>query len=274
MKVTPLNKELWKDFYVVLSAISVIASLLFLFVDIPTNKKICCLIIFVVLLVVVFLFMLLRANRIKKISLKINNSTLEIEAGDLFQEKGFKIIAFNDFFDTQVDDVLISKNTLNGKYIAQNYPHPADLDSIIDSDMHSAECIIGTCERSVGKTKQYKLGTIIKNGEFFLLAFSHFDKYNRAFLEINDYTACLMNMWNECDIHYEGNTVVLPLLGSGITRFRGYENITDQELLEIIVWTFKVSRIRFQYPAKAKIVLTNNCLNKVSLYEVKKRFNP
>ena len=46
-------------------------------------------------------------------------------------------------------------------------------------------------------------------------------------------------MWNECDIHYGGNTVVLPLLGLGITRFRFYENITDQELLEITIGHLK-----------------------------------
>lgn len=272
MKVKPWDKKLWEEYYAILSVISVIASLVFLFIDIPDKCKICCLIAFFIILVVTFLAMLYRANKLKKVSLKINNSTLEIEAGDIFSEQGFKIIAFNDFFDTQVDDVLISKNTLNGKYITQYYPCPADLDAIIDLDIHSKECIIDTCQRNIGKTKRYKLGTIIKNREFFLLAFTHFDKDNRAFLEINDYTACLMNMWNECDIHYGGNTVVLPLLGSGITRFRGYENITDQELLEIIIWTFKVSRIRFQYPAKAKIVLTDSCLDKISLYDVKKRF--
>ena len=37
----------------------------------------------------------------------------------------------------------------------------------------------------------------------------------------------------------------MPLLGSGITRFHGYEEITDQEILEIILWTFKVSKIKF-----------------------------
>lgn len=273
MKVKPLNKKLMKEYYAILSVISVITSLIFLFVDIPTNKKLYFLIGFLIMLVVAFLVIWYRANRLEKVSLKINNSTLEIESGDIFLENGFKVIAFNEFFDTQVDDVLISKSTLNGKYITKNYPNPADLDAIIDSDTHSAEYIIGTRERGIGKTKQYKLGTIVKNGNYFLLAFTHFDKDNRAFLEINDYIACLMNMWNECDIHYGGNTVVLPLLGSGITRFHGYENITDQELLEIIVWTFKVSRIRFQYPAKAKIILTNTCLNKISLYDVKKRFD-
>ena len=108
--------------------------------------------------------------------------------------------------------------------------------------------------------------------DFFILAFSKFDNQNRAYLEMNDYTACLMNMWNECDIHYGGRSIVLPLLGSGITRFHGYENITDQELLEIILWTFKVSRIRFQYPSQAKIVLAQNSLDKIDLYKIKKLF--
>lgn len=58
-----------------------------------------------------------RASNIKKISLKINNSTLEIEEGDIFTENTFKIIAFNEFLDTQVDDVIISKQSLNGKNI-------------------------------------------------------------------------------------------------------------------------------------------------------------
>lgn len=273
MKVKFLNKMLWKEYYAILAAISVVASLVFLFVEIPADKKSPYFLIFVILLVGAFLFIWYRANDLEKISLKINNSTLEIESGDIFLETGFKIIAFNEYFDTQVDDVLISKNTLNGKYIARFYPDPSELDKIIDEDTHLSECIIGNHNRTSGKTRQYKLGSIKKNGEYFLLAFTHFDNDNRAFLEINDYTACLMNMWNECDIHYGGNTVVLPLLGSGITRFHGYENITDQELLEIIIWTFKVSRIRFQHPAKAKIILTSDCLSKISLYDIKKRFD-
>lgn len=274
MKVKFLNRNLWKEYYSTISGISVIASLVVLFWEIPVNIKLYCGGVFVAILIGIFLIIWCRANDLKKISLQINNSTLEIESGDIFSESGFKIIPFNEFFDTQVDDVIISKNTLNGKYITRYYPRSSDLDNIIDSDAHlTEEYIIGTCVRKAGKEKQYELGTIIKNGEYFLLAFTHFDKDNRAFLGIDDYISCLMNMWNECDILYGGNTVVLPLLGSGITRFRGYENISDQELLEIIIWSFKVSRIRFQYPAKAKIILTENCLHKINLYDVKKRFD-
>ena len=243
-----------------------------LFLEIPKGKEFYCFLGFLCCLVLAFIIVWYRANNIKSITLNINNSSLEIEKGDIFEEEGFKIIAFNEFFDTQVDDVVLSKNTINGKYILRFYPLSSELDSIISADSHSAEQIIDEVQRKAGKKSKYKLGTIIKNGEYFLLAFTRFDENNRAFLEINDYIGCLMNMWNECDIHYGGNTVVLPLLGSGITRFRGYENITDQELLETIIWTFKVSRIRFQYPARAKIVLTEECLKKVNLYDIKKQY--
>lgn len=272
MKVNLLNRNLWKEYYVVLSVISVIASLLFLFLKIPDSKTLCCFIGFVICLVVAFLIVWYRANHISTALLNINNSILEIREGDIFKENGFKIINFNEFFDTQVDDIIISKQSLNSEYITHFYPQVSDLDTIISSDAHSAKCILGKAERTAGKTLKYKLGTIIKNGEYFLLAFSHFDEDNRAYLEINDFIDCLINMWNECDIYYGGNTVVLPLLGSGITRFRGYENITDQELLEILIWSFKMSRIRFQYPARAKIILTKDCLSKINLYDIKHQY--
>ena len=80
--------------------------------------------------------------------------------------------------------------------------------------------------------------------EYFLLAFSKFDDCNRAYLEMVDYVRCLNNMWCECDIFYAGKSISLPLLGSGITRLKGYENINNQELLEILIWTFKISKLR------------------------------
>ena len=270
MKVSFLNRRLWKEYYKVLTAISVVVTLLSLFIQVPDNNRLCFFIGAAIVAIGAFLCLWFRANRVRKATLNINNSTLEIDPGDIFEEEGFKVIAFNEFFDTQVGEI-INENTVNGKYILRVYPQISDLDAIISADTHARDCIIEE-KRRTGKTARYKLGTIIKNGDYFLLAFSRFDETNRAFLEINDYIDCLMNMWNECDIHYGGGTVVLPLLGAGITRFRGYENITEQELLEIIIWTFKTSHIRFQYPAKAKVVLTEDSLKKINLYDIKEQF--
>lgn len=42
---------------------------------------------------------------------------VEIKIGDLFTEEEWKVIPFNDRYDTQVDDVIVSHNSLNGKMI-------------------------------------------------------------------------------------------------------------------------------------------------------------
>lgn len=272
MKVNFLNQKLWKEYCGILSIISTIASLIFLFIDIPSEYKKYCFIALFIVIIFIFFVKLHNANNIKEISLKINSSTIEIKKGNIFSEEGFKIIAFNEFYDTQVDDILISKNTINGKYIKKYCHDISELDKIIESDTHACQHIIEICDRKIGKTKKYKLGTIIKNNDFFLLAFTHFDSENRAFLEMKDYITCLMNMWNECDILYGGTTIILPLLGSGITRFHRYENITDQELIEIIIWTFQVSHVRFKYSSKLKIILTEDSLERINLYNIKNRF--
>lgn len=273
MKVSFFRKELRADYEKMLSITSSIVSFLLLFYDIPSELKIKYFLSFVGVMLIVYVLMWFHANHIRHVELSVNNSTIEISAGDVFQSEGLKIIAFNEYFDTQVDENIISSRTLNGQFI-KKYAHDVEsLDHLIQENQHAQECKINVNQnRLVGKQIQYKLGTIVPMDDFFILAFSKFDNQNRAYLEMNDYTACLMNMWNECDIHYGGRSIVLPLLGSGITRFHGYENITDQELLEIILWTFKVSRIRFQYPSKAKIVLAQNSLDKIDLYKIKKLF--
>ena len=172
MRVKLSNRKLWKEYYAVLSAISVIASFVFLFLKVPDGKELLCCIGFLICLIISFLIVWYRANHIQNAVLNINNSTLEIGLGDIFEEEGFKIIAFNEFFDTQVDDVVISRKTLNGKYITHFYPQVSELDGIISSDTHSSEQIVGKLERETGKSSKYRLGTIVKNGEYFLLAFT------------------------------------------------------------------------------------------------------
>lgn len=216
-----------------------------------------------------------KANDMCDIEININNTTIKISEGDIFSNNPneFKVIGFNEYFDTEVDDIIISSKTLNGKYIKQKYNDVSVLDKKIENDIHLKQNIINNVNRVSGKRTKYKLGTIFKDEDYFLVALSKFDEDNRAYLEVNEYINCLMNFWNECDVFYSGYTVVMPLLGSGITRFHGYEEITDQEILEIILWTFKVSKIKFKYPSSLKIVLTNNTLKKINLYEIKNRFD-
>ena len=270
MKVSICDLNLLKRFYGVLSAISVITSLLLIVIEIPTYCKLIIGIISLLLMIVAYLLMWYKANRLQSLTLQINSSELEIKVGNIFEEDGLKVIAFNEYFDTLVDDKVISKSSLNGIYIDKFYPEVQVLDMKIGNDMHLNDCRLDiNMERQVGKQQRFKLGTICQCDDYLLTAFSHFDANNRAYLEMQDYINFLLNFWNEVDIVYAGKSVVVPLLGSGITRFKGYENISDQELLEMLVWSFRVSRIRFQYPSKARIIISPNKIDKINLYVLK-----
>lgn len=84
-----------------------------------------------VCLVVVFLY---RHSKVKGTNLILNDSNFEITIGDIFnqEEDSFKVIAFNEYFDTKVDGDIISPNSLNGQYITRFYPNEEELKNLDD----------------------------------------------------------------------------------------------------------------------------------------------
>ena len=43
-------------------------------------------------------------------------------------------------------------------------------------------------------------------------------------------------------------------------------------LVEIIIWTFKVSKIKFKYPTTISLILSEDLINRINLYEIKERY--
>lgn len=269
MRVKLFDRKLLEHFYGILSAISVLTSLLLIVIDIPSGYKLVISFFSVVILISIYIFLWCKANHLKSIEFLINDSPVEIVFGDIFTEDGLKVIAFNEFFDTQVVDRLVPPSTINGTYLTRYITDIAELDNCILEDDHLRSRITdSTCERSYGKKIKYKLGSIIQKDDFLLTAFAHLDNENRSYLSMRDFIEFLIEFWNEIDIVYAGRTIVIPLLGSGITRFRGYDSITEQELLELLIWSFKVSHIKFQYPSKVKIVIKPTKSDKISLFRL------
>lgn len=50
------------------------------------------------------------ATTYKSITININNTPITIKQGDLFSSNDWKVIPFNEYFDTQVDDIVIAHN--------------------------------------------------------------------------------------------------------------------------------------------------------------------
>jgi hypothetical protein len=270
IKVNFFDKMLLKDYLAILTIISVFFTLSSIFLNISNEYKIAVAITVVCVFLIIYILLWIRANLLQTMKLNINNSTVEVKIGDIFLENELKVIAFNEYFDTQVNNVIISERTLNGMYIENVLKDATELDVLIESDERLKDKIVDKNQnRKQGKKNKYQLGAIFKNDDYLLTAFSKFDTDNRAFLYMNDYVNFLLNFWNEIDIVYSGRSISIPLLGSGITRFKEYNMITDQELLELLIWSFKISRIKFTYPSRVSIIIHDSKKDKINFYKLK-----
>ena len=269
IKVSFFSKTLWKRYLVLVSGISVFASLFFVAVDVPDDKRMCVLATIAVALVVSYIFLWVLANKTTSKKLNINGSPLEIKIGDIFEEGELRVVNFNEYFDTVADDTLISKASLNGQYLDKHVTDIAILDKAIADDTHLTEMKVGeNTARKTGKKIHYKLGSIHVADSYLLVAFSKFDKDNKAYLLMRDYINCLMTFWEEVDRVYASKSVAIPLMGAGITRFKDVD-VSEQELLELLIWSFKVSRVKFRHPAKVTIVIHESMKDKINFYELK-----
>ena len=87
-------------------------------------------------------------------------------------------------------------------------------------------------------SKKYRLGTVCLIDDYLLAAFSKFDSQNKAVLSMPEYLEFLINFWDSVNRVYSQKSVSVPIFGSGITRIKEHKNISDEELLKIMLWTF------------------------------------
>ena len=270
-KVKITNKKLWANYMKPVSISAGIISFILAFIDLKQSIRITIGLIYIIILIVIFLIMLYRANKEISKKLYINETNIKIMFGDIFSQNGIKVIAFNEYFDTQVDDRIISEASLNGQYILYHSNGKEYIDTVIDKEKHLEEAIVqkNVFRKQGGKQIKYRLGTICPIDDYFIMAFTHFDENDKAYLSLEDYISCLMHMWTELDYLYAGKPINITLFGSGITRFNN-GLISEQELLKLIVLTFEISKIRFGNKSSLTILLDKRIEDKVNLYNIGK----
>lgn len=274
MKVNFFDKGVRNKFWVYFSAISGVLSFILLFNIVPEEYK-----EFLkyfgyasfFILIIIYLIIWCRANKLTNINIDIDGSNVNIKCGDLFSEDGLKTIAFNEYFDTIVDDKIISNKSLNGIFINKYFSGKIqELDNFIVEKTDQLDVINNQVNRRLGgKTVQFKLSTIFVYDEFILTAFSKFDEHNKATLTMPQYIEFLINFWDRVNRIYAQKTVSVPVFGSGITRIKEHKNISDEDLLKIMLWTFKLSEMKFKHPAKLTIVIHKDKIGQINLFDIK-----
>lgn len=278
-KVKFWDLRIIKNFWKFVSAFGVIISIVLVFIDFSPIFKFTGAIATILCMIFTYAILWIKANRMQKTSLSFDETTVEVYFGDIFKSDtdSLKTISFNEYFDTEVGgkNMLVSENTINGKYLNHlTKSEKIEVEEILNTDerLQDNDVILKKdVQRKSGKTTKYRLGTIVELPKGYLaVSGSKFDKQNKANITMREYISFLLNFWNEVDRIYNGRSVVIPVFGSGILRFTdGYSKATQQDLLEIILWTFKVSRIKITYPSKIEIVIFSDKKTKYNLYKLK-----
>jgi len=270
MKVRAFNKNLWKSYLVILGTIGVFTSFLTIFITIKDECKLATGIVFLVLIITIFIYLLYRANHSDKIQISVNGLKVSIFYGDLFNSEGLKLIPFNEYFDTLVDNKIIAEKSLNGKFIKRNYPTILNLDSQIEIALNGKP-FESNNRRKAGKSKKYELGTTIEvENSFVLTAFTHIDDENRAYLSKGEYLFFLDNLWKEINRIYAQRDINIPLLGSGISRIGS--DLKLQDYLEQILNSLKLSNLDNAYNTQINIVLHESVKEHINLFEIKFKY--
>ncbi len=274
MKVHFYDRSLWNDFYKYLSAIGLVTSTTFLFITTSDNFKIITGGVLSIAIFTVFLALWFRANRLKYVKVKIDSTSVEIKEGDLFEQEGLIAIGFNEYFDTVVDDKIISKKSLNGIFIDTYLIHTGkevdELDVLIENGVENEHKAKGKKRKAEGKLQRYKLGAIyLLEDRYILTAFTKFNDRNEARLTMSEYLEFLVNFWDNVNSIYAQRSVSVPIFGGGITRFKEHKTISDEELLKIMLWTFKISEMRFKHPARLTIIIHPEKIKAINLNDIK-----
>lgn len=219
--------------------------------------------IYIILYVIVYVVIGLIFK--KSIQLSIRKMSITIRTGNIFEEPGLRIIGCDNCFTTTVDDVIISKSSLHGQLI-ENHGSVDDINSVVTKAAQELNL-----KQNSEKKYKFPLGSIVSyhsnrdDHQYLLLALMELNKKHEAHTTTRKFEQTLIQMWKEIDRVYAKKDIVLPLLGSGISRFD--DGVKDDfELLRSMLYTLNSSSVNLK--SNILIVIYKD-IEHLPLYELK-----
>lgn len=203
----------------------------------------------------------------KRVTIKGQDYTIRVEEGNILQVKNCKkVISFDECYTTKVGNAPqdINEGSICGQYLQAN-PIPNMQQLIAKANVNSAP----TPSRFNAQPR-YKSGTIVPRGNDLLLAFAPLNEDGLGqFPSIADYMESLSYLWRQLDKYCGQKDICIPILGSGVTRFNaGTEFYSQQELLDLMIISYKKSPHKLKANAKLRIICKQNdnfSLNKIGV---------
>ena len=207
----------------------------------------------------------------KSLSITINEILkVNIKVGDLFSYRDHLIvIPVNEYFDTLVDNKVVAKSSIHGQFIDKYFTHSNDLRAVIDAELTKLSNLqYSTVQRSSGlPQRKYELGTAISvenaGTKFLLVAFTHFDSNNCAYLDVHAIQAVVNKTYNAIRSHANGLPVAMPILGTGLAKIA----ITPKKMLQYLLLNLEIS-MPDKRPSEINLIIYSKDKRKYNLNQL------
>lgn len=198
-----------------------------------------------------------------------SNTSIQIKFSDLFSERGYKAIAVNEFFDSEIG-LPVSEKSLHGIFISKCFGgHQQAFDQIVSQELSSIPSKNET--RPQGKTEKYPIGTTaiipVNNNKYFCFALCETDIQTcKASADVPMLWRALDGLYEKARVSLGGNALVLPLVGSGLSGI----GLPARDLLDLIILSLITATKRYQITYQIKIILTPDRFEEIDLGEVER----
>ena len=269
-------KLFWKEFIAALAALSSVATLVVFICDWNTTK----LSIYetlaggVIILAICICYGLYQIQRKKKIILQLDSKFIvTVTEGDLFKFEGVIVIPVNEYFDTIVNDIIIAKNTIHGKFINQYFDDRLqELDDKIEQSLTGVAFEENNQRKDGGKNKKYALGTCakIRDGKncYILLAMTHFDKDDHAYIDTHEFKDFIYNLSICLNKNANSRPIYMPLMGTGQSGIKK----PAQRILLFTLTCFEFMNSN-SLPQGLNIIIHSSMMKNVNLNLIEEYYN-
>ena len=197
-----------------------------------------------------------------------SNTIITVCFGDIFNRKGHLAIPVNEYFDSELG-LPVSPNSLHGIVIDKFFGgHPTSFDQLVAADLINLQS--QHVNRTTGKSSRYSIGTTasIKTNShrFLLFALCTTEIVTfKASATVQDLVRSLEGLCEKARVALNGEKLVVPLVGSGLSGI----GLPANQLLQLILLVLVNETKKNQVALEIEVVIHPDRFDEVDLGLVK-----
>lgn len=206
---------------------------------------------------------------------KIENdygTEISLKFGDIFENDGWIAISVGDFFNSAVDEDLVSSKSLHGKTLNKYWSgNSADWQKQIEASLKG---VLSTTEpRRKGNRRRYPVGTTaiatIQDKKFLFAALGRADENNVTSNNVEGLICAVRGMLEKARAVCSMEPLNIPLMGAGLSRIGMHEAV----LVDLIITAIMEESRKSQITNEIRIVLPLDLRDSLNIKQYERKWN-